>query len=163
MNLKKLNSKVYENIREQMIISIRESQLNEEVNALRNKKSRLAGQFEAYAEVYAELTGEDLQRSINTSKDWAEILKKAQEEAEQSFTQRVQAPLASPDPDPDDEVEDKKPKLKRFEGNKTIPTTQPGEAKTPERDKQPVLRSREPVRIAIDDDPPGPDTADDPD
>lgn len=185
-----LNQKIYENIRDQMLIALKTDKLTAQLRELNNERERAIGGMEILGQFYKDSTGKELQSDINAAPEWASLVKEAQAEAEQIAAGMVPAsaenkskPSAVSQPEtPQPEVKGPEtPKLRRVAGNRTVEVAQPAPEIGPPDDHddymqpapqptetQPtpqlsVTRGRNPVKIVIDDNPPGPGTPDSPD
>ncbi|MAE81311.1 MAG: hypothetical protein CMB80_01155 [Flammeovirgaceae bacterium] len=153
-----LENKVYQNLRDQILVSLKMSRINEEVAELERERQKLSGAIEVLADLYMDQTGNDLQKEINTNPEWNVKLDQAQKEAEGMLIQSKDPSDSQPQ---DVSLEDK-PKLRRVSSNKT-PALDDGVEVVNETPSSGSTRSRKPVAIQIDDSPPGPETPDKPD
>lgn len=164
-----LENDILQLIRDQSIINQQLANLQKEANRLQTQMTDVTGQLKAYFKIYQQENGNDFNQAMNADKQLMDKVWAAQEEGKriasgaqpqntmgetnasalqpngptQTTTQAQSAPQAvSP-----------KPGLRKVQGNKIVPI------KSEELDT--VVRTREPVKISVDDDPPMPTDAPD--
>lgn len=106
------------------------NELQERLRKANEQMTNLNGQLQAFAELYREQTGRDLQTDINQSDEWREDIARLVEGGDEPTT-----------PQP--------PQLRKVTGNKQV--DKPVDMTQPE---QPIVRKVAPVRPIIDDSPP---------
>lgn len=152
-------SKIYQNIVKQLRIAKEAQELQNKLKQLETDRSQAVGAMEILAEIYEEETGKSLQQAINSDPEWGELIKRAEAEVAGMAAPAVQQQHPTPQPVKQDKHEqpqaEQLPKLRRLNDNKKVAQPQA---------EQPVMRSRQPVEIVVNDnDDPGPGSIDDDD
>lgn len=137
-------SKIYQNIVKQLRIAKEAQELQNKLKQLEVDRSQAVGAMEILAEIYQEETGKSLQQAINSDPEWGELIKKAEAEVAGAVAPVVQ-PQAQPAPQPVKQEQpqaEQLPKLRRLNDNKKVAQPQA---------EPPVMRSRQPVEIVVND------------
>ena len=169
-----LTQKIYENLRSRMVATIKADRIQVQARELDSERERLAGAIGVLSELYEEETGNDLQKDINTVPEWKGLMEKAQAEAQTMAVSDTQTQIGQAESKSPEVKGTAAPKLRRVAGNRQIEKTViPAEAVVeraqtqvpkPEAVPEPHLhRDGAPMKIIIDDNPPGPNTPDKPD
>ena len=146
-----IEDKIFKNIVKQLTLARKIGDLRKQLDDAEKENISTVGSMTTLAEFFKEQTGSDLQQTINTDPQWRDMLQKAEKQAEKEYiatksndlTNSAQAPQV---------VEEttsapKAPQLRRVNENKKVQVD--------------PVRSRPPVNVVIDDDPPQPQDGDD--
>lgn len=165
----KLRDRIYKNLVTQLLNAIKVNDLRRKLNQLEQENAATIGAMSLLSEFYKEETGNDLQQDLNSSPAWAGIMSKAEKEAQRIYSSDsteinpvaaedapnpvipvkpapvLDEPVAAPAPKPIPEMQDAvTSKLKRVSDNKKVAAQQ---------QEKSTERTREPVKIVIDDTP----------
>lgn len=143
----KFKDRIYRNLVAQLLNAIKANELRRKITQIEQENAASIGAMNLLSELYKEDTGRDLQQDINSNPEWAGVMEAAEKEAQRLYgSDTTQTPTTNdavnkPAPTP---IDAEAPKLKRVADNKKI--GQPTQEKSAER-------TREPVKIVIDDTP----------
>lgn len=158
----KLKEKIYKNLVAQIVNAMKTKDLRRKLTQVEQENTAAIGAMTVLTELYKDETGRDLQNDINTDPEWSGLVERAEKDAETIFNnQNVEKkevaevkPVVEAKPTVElKPVVEAKPvidnndqlKLKRVSDNKKIASIA--------QEKIAQERTREPVKIVIDDTP----------
>lgn len=171
----KLRDRIYKNLVTQLLNGIKATDLRRKLNQLEQENTATVGAMALLSEFYKEETGNELQQDLNTDPSWSGVMDMAEKEAQRLYSSDatdVKPVVAAPNPvtpvkpapvlvEPTPQPAPKPPvsegqdaissRLKRVSDNKKVMAQQEKSAE----------RTREPVKIVIDDTPISYDDTDD--
>ena len=84
-----LQDRIYANIVDQIILKLKAERLNNELQAVERRNMTIVGRMSMLSEMYEETTGRNLEKDLNQDEKWGELIKRAQNEAQQKVAQQA--------------------------------------------------------------------------
>lgn len=158
-----IRSKISENIVQQMVLQYQVDDISKRTRQLEIDRAQIVGAMNLLKQMYEEETGKNLQHDLNTNQEWKEAIKAAEQKAAQIISKlSVETEVSS--------TEINTPVQKQPDPSKASQTlSTPQTAPTPlrsvsenrsvkaqaqvEQTPTKVVRTREPAKIVINDEP----------